>query len=181
MKNNYLSIIKKGLQFLFFLGLGLLFIWLSVRNLTPSDVEAVKQSFASVFQTNHWLWLIPALITGALSHYVRGLRSVLLVEATGYQVKKSMSFYAVMVCYLGNLGFPRAGEVLRCTYLQRYANVPFQKSLGTIINERVVDVILFFFFLIIAIFLNSQAIMGIEYDGQTIKEILTLKIEGLVL
>lgn len=180
MNHNYKSLIKKSLQFLFFLGLGCLFIWLSVRNLTPHDIEALKQSTVSVFQTNRWLWLIPAIITGVLSHYIRGLRSILLIDASGYHIKKSMSFYAVMVGYFGNLGFPRAGEVLRCTYLQQYASVPFQKSISTIINERVVDIILFFLLLIIAILLNTQAIMGIEYDGQTIKDILIAKIEGIV-
>ena len=180
MQKPIISFLKKILNLLIFIGLGVFFIWLSVKNLTDSDWEAIRKSFENVFKTHRWIWLIVGLIPGAMSHYIRALRSVLLMEATGCKIKKSLSFYAVMVGYLANLGFPRAGEVLRCTFLQRYCDVSFQKSIGTIINERVVDLLVFVFFLVIAIGLNGQALMNINITAnESIGDFLTTKFSGL--
>jgi len=180
MQKPIIASLKKFLNLLLFVGLGVFFIWLSVKGLTAEDWEDIRKSFHDVFKTHRWLWLIVGLIPGAMSHYIRALRSVLLLEATGCKIKTSLSFYAVMVGYLANLGVPRSGEVLRCTFLQRYGDVPFQKSIGTIINERAVDLLLFLFFLAIAIGFNGQAFMNIKVTKeQSIGDFLTAKFSGL--
>ncbi len=60
---------------------------------------------------------------------------------------------AISVAYLMNIFIPKSGEVSRGIILDKYENVPFQKGFGTIISERVVDLIflLFFTFLALAI------------------------------
>lgn len=59
-------------------------------------------------------------------------------------------FFAVITGYFANLALPRLGEVSRCTVLAKYENVPFNKSFGTVITERVLDMIVF----IVLFFLN---------------------------
>ena len=63
-----------------------------------------------------------------------------------------------MICYLANLAFPRLGEILRCTFIQRYEKVPFQKTLGTVVTERIIDMICFGLVLLFALFLESDKI-----------------------
>jgi uncharacterized membrane protein YbhN (UPF0104 family) len=46
-----------------------------------------------------------------------------------------------MVGYLANLAFPRLGEVTRCGSLSTAEDVPFNKLLGTVVVERIIDVI----------------------------------------
>ena len=49
---------------------------------------------------------------------------------------------AVCVSYFMNLTIPRSGEVTRAALLKKYENVPFDKGFGTIVAERIVDLIL---------------------------------------
>lgn len=158
--------LKRFIQLLIFLGLGIFFTWFSVKDLTAEDIEMIKQSAAQVGEGNSWFFLLLSALFIVLAHYIRALRSVLLIEPLNYKVRKSMSFYAVMVCYFANLAIPRIGEILRCTFLQRYEKVPFQKSFGTILTERAIDLILFVVLFVIAIFVNQNALSQMIVDRE---------------
>lgn len=129
--------IRNILQYLFFLGLGVLFAWLSLKNLDQRNTEKIQSAFANA---RHWL-ILPVFVILFLSHYVRALRWRLLMEPLGYQSSKLNAFFAVMIGYLVNQGVPRLGEVVKCTVLSRYENIPVDKLIGTIILERIVDAI----------------------------------------
>ena len=159
--------IKQLLQLVLFLGIGVFFIWLSIKDLTPEDTKMIKESSLQVFKLRPFLFIMLSILVMSLGHYCRGLRSVMLIKPLGYELRKSTSFYAVMVGYLANLAFPRLGEVLRCTFIQRYDNVPFQKTLGTIVTERVIDLIIWLVLLVIAIALNTSVLSELVIDQTT--------------
>lgn len=165
-ENKTKKITKQILQLLLFFGVGVFFIWLSVRGLTPEDWKMIKESASAINNPKSWIFLFLSLFAGALAHFFRALRSVHLLEPLGYKVRTSMSFYAVMVCYLANLAFPRLGEVLRPTFLQRYERVPFQKSLGTIVTERALDMIVWIILMLIAILLNTTILSHLMIDKE---------------
>jgi len=48
---------------------------------------------------------------------------------------------AISVAYLMNILIPKSGEISRGLILDKYENVPFEKGFGTIISERIVDLI----------------------------------------
>ncbi|MBL0232774.1 MAG: flippase-like domain-containing protein [Chitinophagaceae bacterium] len=127
--------LKTFLQYLFFLGLGVLFVWLSLRNL---DSDNMKQIRKALDNARYWL-IIPVFIMLIASHLVRALRWKLLIESSGHRVSLMNSFFAVMIGYLVNQGVPRLGEVVKCTMLGRYEKVPVEKLIGTVILERIVD------------------------------------------
>lgn len=135
MKKTIFTIAK----IIFFLGLGVFFIWIFVRQLTSEQIDEI---FANIKKAKYG-WLVGSLVLGMVSHYARAARSKLMLEPLGYNPSIANSFYAVMVCYLANLAVPRLGEFLRCTFLQRYEKIPFQKTFGTIIAERAIDMIIF--------------------------------------
>lgn len=91
-------------------------------------------------RTNYW-WIGLSIFIAMLSHISRSLRWQMMFKPIGYRVRFGNSFGAVLVMYLANLAFPRLGEVLRCSVLARFEKVPIHKSLGTMITERVIDVI----------------------------------------
>lgn len=159
--------IKQLLQLVLFLGIGVFFIWLSIKDLTPEDTKMIKESSLQVFKLRPFLFIMLSIVVMSLGHYCRGLRSVMLIKPLGYELRKSTSFYAVMVGYLANLAFPRLGEVLRCTFIQRYDNVPFQKTLGTIVTERVIDLLIWAVLLVIAIALNTSVLSELVIDQTT--------------
>ncbi len=122
-------------QYLFFLGLGIFFAWLSLKNLNKENTEQIRLAFRNA---RHWL-AIPVFGILIGSHWVRALRWRLLIEPMGYTPGRANSFFAVMIGYLVNMGVPRLGEIVKCTVLSRYEKIPADKLIGTIILERMID------------------------------------------
>ncbi len=137
-------------KFLFFLGLGLLIIWLSLKNLTSEERREILHSF----RIANYNWVILAIVLGIFSHILRSLRWMIFLEPMGYRPSVKNTFYAVMIGYFANLAFPRLGEVTRCGILARYEKIPFQKSFGTVITERAIDMLMFF--LLFAVMILTQ-------------------------
>ena len=65
----------------------------------------------------------------------------------GVSGQKASSIHSVAVGYLTNMAVPRAGEVARCTALNRLENIPISKLLGTVVLERAIDFLMLFLFL----------------------------------
>lgn len=145
MKKSYLTI----LQYLFFLGLGILFVWLTIRGISEEDWRHIKLSLQNA---RHWV-IIPVIIFLLLSHYLRALRWKILMEPLGYSPSTFNTFAVVMIGYLVNAGVPRLGEVVKCTLLAKYENLRADRLVGTIVVERIVDLVsLLIVFLLTLIF-----------------------------
>ena len=109
------------LQYIFFLGLGGFFAWLSLKHLDREKLDQIRATL--------------------LSHYMRAWRWRLLIQSIGYKASQPNAFFAVMIGYMTNQVLPRFGEVLKCTVLGRYHKIPMDTLVGTIILERLVDAI----------------------------------------
>jgi uncharacterized protein (TIRG00374 family) len=140
MKKTFL----KTLQYLLFFAIGVLVFWLVYRDL---DMQTLKNEIGNV---NLW-WLLLSILLGILSHISRAIRWNMLIRPLGYNPSTLNTFLSVMVMYLTNLVLPRAGELARCSVLGRYEKIPFTKLVGTVVIERITDLIamLIFAFLII--------------------------------
>lgn len=161
------KILPNILKTILFVGLGFLFIWLSIKDLSKEDIQMIFSSMSLVNNPRGWLFIGLSVVAIVAADLIRAERARLLLEAIHYKPRFSMMFYSVMVCYIANLALPRLGEILRCTFLQRYENVPFQKSLGTVILERAVDVVCWLFLLIIALLLNNGLLSQLVVDQST--------------
>jgi uncharacterized protein (TIRG00374 family) len=148
------------LKFIFFLGLGLLFVWLAVKNITPEEREHVR---IALEQANY-TWIIISFLITALSHYLRAIRWKTLLSPLGYHPKASNSFFAVMVGYLANLALPRVGEVTRCGMINQYEKVPFTVGFGTVIAERALDLLCLIFVFFITLFIEFDRIYGLANE-----------------
>jgi hypothetical protein len=126
--------IKTGLQIFIFTGLGIFLVWLSIKNVSIKDIQ-------SAFARTNGFYIALCFITGILSHVSRAMRWQLALEPLGYKPGFLNSFSAVMIGYVVNYAIPRLGEVTRCTVLSRYSNIPFEKNLGTVLTERIIDVL----------------------------------------
>ena len=121
-------------------GIGIGIIYLSLKDLTPKE----KDDIISSFLLADYSWVAFSLLFGILSHLIRALRWKMLLQPMGYTTSTKNSFIAVMIGYFANLGIPRSGEVARCTILYKEDNIPVDKSFGTVIIERSIDMIIFF-------------------------------------
>lgn len=148
--------LKNSIRFTIFLGIGIFFIWIFLRNLTADQKQEILNSMGNA---NYW-WIALAIPLGILSHYIRAMRWKMLIETMDYKPRNSNMFFAVMIGYLANLALPRLGEVSRCTILTKYEDVPFQKSFGTVITERVLDMLVFIFLFFLNLALQAERLSG---------------------
>ena len=127
------------LRLVIFLGIGFFFIYWFLLKLDANQKAAIWQSFR---EADYW-WVGVAMLCSLLSHFVRALRWQLLFHPIGLRPSLTHTFGSVVVAYLGNLAFPRAGEVMRCATLRTSEGIPVEKSLGTVVTERLIDVLAF--------------------------------------
>lgn len=129
--------IIQGLKFLIFLGLGVFLVWYSIHKLTPQQridvLDAIKRA--------DYIWLVISIIIGCIAQVSRTLRWQQLIQPMGYKPRFKNTLLAVMISYGANMLFPRLGEVSRCTIVNRYEKVPVQLLLGTVITERILDLV----------------------------------------
>jgi len=126
---------------------GAFLIWLTYNNATPKEIADV----ISYIKEADYLWVVTSVTLGLLSHLSRAYRWKFTLEPLGYKPKFTNSFMAVMIAYFANLGIPRSGEILRATTLTTYEGIPFEKAFGTIIAERIADLIMSMIFVFIAL------------------------------
>jgi len=93
------------------------------------------------FKSANYYWIALGIGFGLLSHLSRAYRWNYLLEPLGHKIKFPNSVMAVFVTYLANYGIPRSGEVLRAAVITNYEKVPFEKGFGTIVAERMADLI----------------------------------------
>ena len=125
------------------LGIGIFFIYLSYNNTTPEDRENI---FLHIKNAEYRFVLFSAVF-GALSHISRAYRWKFLLAPLGYRPRLINSVLAVLIGYVSNLGIPRSGELFRATVMDRFENIPFQKGFGTVIAERLVDLVILLCFI----------------------------------
>lgn len=105
-------------------------------------------------------WILLGLLCGLLSHFSRAYRWLYMAEPLGFKPRLANSFMAVYSAYLINYTIPRAGEIARATILSNYENVPFDKGFGTIVSERIADLIMLFLIIGVAMILQFEFIVN---------------------
>ena len=164
--------------------LGVFLIWYSLSKLTDTDIVSIKNSFRTA---NYW-WVGLSLLFGILSHLSRAYRWQFLLAPLGYKPKFANSVMTVLLGYLLNLLVPRSGEVARAVTIKKYEGIPFEKAFGTIVAERVADVIMLLGIIGLAFFLQADLISSYLFkgDGETnivfkIIVLIVLPVIGIVL
>ena len=145
---------KKILFVILPIAIGIGLIWYFLAQLSSKDKTDIISSFKSA---NYW-WVLLSLIFGILGHLSRAYRWQFMLEPLGYKPKFANSTMTVLIAYLVNLGIPRAGEIARATAISKYENIPFEKAFGTIVAERVADVIMLFSIISVAFVLQADLI-----------------------
>ncbi len=127
----------------------------------------------NVFRSASWFYLILSLIASLLGHVLRSFRWRMMLQSMGYEPKISNTFFAVVIMYMANMALPRLGEVMRCEVIRRYENIPLEKSLGSMLTERLIDVLCLLVLGFIMILLQytlvykffSEQVLGSSTDG----------------
>ncbi len=145
--------LKNILTVLISIAIAGLFLWLALRGL---EVEKIKGSL----QKANYLWVAFAAVFGVSAYVFRAVRWNLLLEPMGYKISNTNSLWSISFGYLMNLTIPRSGEVARSTALYGVEKVPVDKSFGTIILERFVDLVCMGIFALLTLIFKYDALLA---------------------
>ena len=147
MNKNVIKTLKITIPIL----LGVFLVWYSLKEVPlPKIVEYWKSADKGL--------IVLGMFLGLLSHLSRAYRWRFQLDPMGYHIKLPNSIMAVFATYLINYTIPRAGEVARATILTNYEGVPFEKGFGTIVAERIADMIVMLGIITITLFLQFEFI-----------------------
>jgi glycosyltransferase 2 family protein len=136
--------IWSALKYYVFLGVGVFLVYYVFRDVNlPSLWEQMK--------TAQFSWLALSFVCGVLAMLSRAKRWMILLEPMGYKPGLMNSFNAVSLGYFANIGVPRMGEIVRCTVLNQTNRIPVTELIGTVLLERVIDVIILLSLILVVI------------------------------
>lgn len=163
MEEKKPSLLKNILTVLISIAIAGVFLWVALRGL---DFEKIKNSL----QKANYLWVLFAAVFGVSAYIFRAVRWNLLLEPMGYKISNSNSLWSLSFGYLMNLTIPRSGEVARSTALYGVEKVPVDKSFGTIILERVVDLVCMGIFALLTLIFKYDALIAFYKSATQQKE-----------
>ena len=141
------------LKFLLFLGIGLTILYLLYQNQDaafqaqceqdgiPAADCSLMNKLITDFTNANYFWIGVVLLAFCTSNLSRAIRWNMLLRPMGYSPRLINSFLAINVGYFANLGLPRIGEVVRGGLIAQYEKIPVEKAMGTIVTDRIVDVL----------------------------------------
>ncbi len=146
--------LKSILQYLGMIGLTVILLWLSLRGLALGEGENKTDFLWKAWKSSNKGYLGLMAFVAILSHVLRAERWRMLLVPTGNKVGLTNSFISLMIGYLINLAVPRGGEVSRCYNLFKLEKTPVEVSFGTVVVERIVDVICLLVLIAISFFVE---------------------------
>ena len=167
--------LKKTLFILFPIILGIFLIWYFLNKFSQEQIDKILYDLKHA----NYYWILLSLFFGILSHLSRAYRWYFMLEPLGYKPKFANNVMAVLIAYLLNLVIPRSGEVGRAAAMTKYENIPFEKGFGTIVAERISDIIMLLIILGIVFFLQTDLIIGYFSGTNPTKKIIILSF-GLI-
>ncbi|PXW15279.1 MULTISPECIES: lysylphosphatidylglycerol synthase transmembrane domain-containing protein [Chryseobacterium] len=180
MEKTSKSPVKSILTIVISLAFAGFFLWLALKGL---DFKVIQKSLAKA----NYLWVLFASVFGLLAYWFRAIRWNLMLEPMGHRISNSNALWSISFGYLMNLTIPRSGEVARATALYGVEKVPVDKSFGTIILERVVDLICMLGFLGLTLLFKYEAILsfyknsGVDINPNKIILMLSILVVGTVI
>ncbi|MBA4054453.1 MAG: hypothetical protein C0490_07065 [Marivirga sp.] len=152
--------IKVILQYFIILLLTGLLIWFSLRGLQAKEGENKWDYLVATWNRADKGWLLLMAAISMVSHLIRAERWRMLLTPVGKSTTLGYSFLSLMVGYLVNLVIPRGGEVSRCYNLYKLDKIPVELSFGTVVLERIVDLLCLAILVGLSFLLESQKLFA---------------------
>lgn len=146
-------------------GFGIYLAWYFWASMPQKDKDQVWD----IFGRFNYLYIFLSFVFCWISHYSRAIRWSYMLDALGYKTNKWNLYHAVISGYFMNMLLPRAGEISRPALVARYEKIPFEKAFGTVLAERVIDVLIMGILMIITIWMQGEKYpeMVKKYDELT--------------
>ena len=146
-KSRLFSLVK----ILISIGLGVYLTWYIFDNMSKNEIDIFKNA---ILDSNPWLIAL-SLALAFVTYLSRAYRWKYTLHPLGYQSSFKNQYHSLMVGYLVNMTIPRAGEFTRAIMLKRSDNIPVAGSFGTIVTERIIDMLILLGIAFGTVFLNQ--------------------------
>ncbi len=131
--------LSKIIQYVVFPSIGLFILWQLYKDQKADEILQVLKNDVQ------FGWIGLSVFLGLLSHISRAMRWQMLITPVEKKPGLGNTFWSVMIGYLANLAFPRMGEVTRCGVLSKYEDMSFTRVVGTVVAERLSDLLMLLF------------------------------------
>lgn len=139
------------IQWVTVLAIGIALVYLAFRNI---PFESLQQTL----RNGNYKMLLPVYFISILGYWFRSKRWQLLTNAMEGNMTVSVLFGSLSIGYAVNIVTPRLGEITRCALLSRYGFMPIERSVLSVVVERIVDVLTLLFFLLVSAFFVSSSV-----------------------
>ncbi|WP_425338200.1 lysylphosphatidylglycerol synthase transmembrane domain-containing protein [Tamlana crocina] len=154
--------------------MGVFLVWYSLSKVSLNELLVYAKNA-------DYTYIIMGMFLGFLSHLSRAYRWRFQLEPMGYNIKFGNSVMAVFATYLINYTIPRAGEVARASIITNYEGVPFEKGFGTIVAERIADMLVMLGIMTITLFLQFDFIYSFLVERFNPVKIAVAMVVGVLL
>lgn len=157
--------------------LGAFLVYYAYNKFSPEQIEEM----IGYFKNANYNYIILSSICSIISLSSRAYRWNFALGYLGYRSKFTTNFMAISIGYLLNLTLPRSGEFSRALILQKYEKVPFDKGFGTIISERVIDLICLLLCVFLALVFQYDILKQFLLEKIPIERLFILGLIALIL
>ncbi len=166
------KIVVNTLQFLLSLGIGSTILYFVYQHQSKSYVKDcmskgnaaeacnLMDKLVADFQQTNFGWIALVMLAFLVSNYSRTAKWMILLKPLGYQPRFINGFLSILVAYFANIFIPRIGEVARAGIFSKYEKIPVEKVMGTIVVDRVVDVLCLLLAFCLALFFEFDKLWG---------------------
>ena len=157
--------------------LGVYLIFYTYNKFTSEQILEIE----GYFKNAKYGYIFIAACIAILGNASRAYRWKFSLEHMGYQSSFLNNFMAVSIGYVLNLTVPKSGEISRALIVKKYNNIPFDKGFGSIVAERIIDMIVLLLFMMLAVFLQFNIVKSFILDKIPIHKLLLILGSGLLL
>lgn len=173
--NSFKSQASKWLSILLPILLGVYLIIYTYNSFTPEQIDNIK----GYFKNANYFYIVIAAVIAVIGNALRAYRWKYALEHMGYASTFPNNFMAVNIGYLLNLTVPKSGEISRAVIVKKYNGIPFDKGFGSIVAERIVDMIILAMFMMLAFFLQFDIVKAFILDKIPVNKLVILAISGV--
>jgi len=124
----------------------------------------------SSLQKAHYGWVAASLSACLVAHILRAYRWRMMIGTLLHGTPSLLNTnYAVMIGYMANVAFPRMGEISRCGVINKTDNIPIAKLIGTVIVERIIDLLMFAIVIALTLILQFNVLSEFLYRNVILK------------
>jgi glycosyltransferase 2 family protein len=152
--------LSKWLSILLPIALGVYLTIYTYHKFSPQQLLEIK----GYFQEADYKYIVLALLIAIFGNMSRAFRWKYSLDHLGYPTTFATNYMAINICYLLNLTVPKSGEISRAVILKKYNNIPFDKGFGTIVAERIVDLMVLLVFIFTAFILQFSVVKSFILD-----------------